>query len=465
MNFEEFDNSTSILSHLVSQYEADLENGANAYLAEEDFLHLVEYYDKEGEVDRALSTLSHALVCHPFSGHLYLRQAALLLQDQRLSDAWQTLEVAASMMPQAEEVLLMQSKTLCALEQYDRAFEILESLPPSIELYKQQADIYEGMQEYVSMFNVLVKALRIEPNHQSVLEKMWLCTELSKKYTESLALYEELLQRDAYASRAWYNLGQVQAYLGQYELAIDSFEYAYLIDEDFEFAYRDRAEMCYELKNYTEALQSYEEIIGLFEPDADLYLKSGQCHHYLGNITQARNYLAQAALLDAMQAEEIYYYLGLGYAAEANWTMAVSFYERAIALDVHREEYYFALAQAHQASNNYQSAAHNFRMATDTAPENALYWFYYAQFLMKQGYATTANEIIEEASFYTVESEWQICQVAILLLRQQQEEAFSLFNTLLEEDETAHRMLFTLMPDLKKHKVMKAMLAYHHIEL
>lgn len=464
MNFEEFDNSTSILSHLVSQYEDDLQNGTNAYLEEEDFLHLVDYYDKEGEPDRALSTLSHAIVCHPFSGQLYVRKASLLLHNRHTSDAWEALEKAASMMPQAEEVLLMQSKILCALKRYDCAFDILESLPPSIELYRQHAAIYEGMQAYDEMFDKLVKALRIAPNHQATLEKMWLCTELSKKYEESLSLYNDLLQRDAYASRAWYNLGQVQAYLGQYEAAIDSFEYAYLIDEEFEFAYRDRAEICYELKSYTEALKSYEEIIGLFEPDADLYLKSGQCHYYLGNIIQSRNYLVQAALLDAVQAEEIHYYLGLGYAAGENWTSAISFYEKAIAIDVHREEYYFSLAQAYQALNNAQLAGENFRLATDTAPENITYWFHYAQFLVKQGHFTEANEVVEEAGLYTLEFECSVCQVAILMLRQQQEEAFSIFNTVLEEDTDCHQLLFTLMPELKNHDVLKAMLAYHQIE-
>ncbi|MEM1324626.1 MAG: tetratricopeptide repeat protein [Bacteroidota bacterium] len=462
MKFENFDNSTSTLSHLVAQYESDLQNGESAFLEEDAFLELVDYYDEEGQFGKALETLTHAIACHPFCTHLYLRKALLLIDAGKAKTALRTLIKAEALAPLSEDVLLLRSKAYTALGRYENALSLLNNCESTVNVLLQRAQIYEQAEDHNAMFDALQAALKLDCTHPAALEKMWLCTELSKKYEESLVLYDQLLVRDAYSTRTWYNVGQIQAYLGRYEEAIESFEYAYLIDEEFEFAYRDRAEMCYELRYYKEALASYEEIFGLFEPDADLYLRAGQCHYHLGDIRAARNHLLQAALLDMMQAEDIYYYLGLCYAAEGSPEKAIEFYEKAIDIEPHREEYYLSLAQTYESLEQWDLAEENYRLATDTAPENRNYWFCLTQFLVKRGQTAAALDAIEEAKDFILSTDCNVCHVALLMMTHQQEAAFDLFHRTLEAAPESARFLFELQPDWASHEVLSAIVAYHN---
>lgn len=353
MDFGSFDYSPKI-SNLVSQYEATTQNGGSAFFEEESFLQLIEYYEQEGMYNRAFETLDHAIECHRFSSSLYEKKATFLIDVKKEMEALDVLNEAENLTPNCLSIQLLKVKALSFLAMSSDALAIIEDLKQNIfsskslsEVYLAEAIIYERLEQYDFMFDSLRAALDSDNENQAALEKIWFCTELSKKYEDSLALHDELLVRNAYSSRAWYNLAHAHAYLGNYEDAIEAYEYAYLIDEEFEFAYRDRAEICYELHYYEEALSSYEEVLGLFEPDADLYLRAGQCHFHLGNIEEARNHLTQAIFLEPVQEEEIFFYIGRCYAEQENYAEAIRFYHKAIDSDEHREEFYLHLAFAH----------------------------------------------------------------------------------------------------------------------
>jgi len=236
-----------------------------------------------------------------------------------------------------------------------------------------------------------------------------------------------------------------------------------LIDEDFEFAYRDRAEICYELHYYEEALASYEEVLGLFEPDADLYLRAGQCHFHLSNIEEAKNHLTQAIFLESVQDDEIFFYIGRCYAAEFIYAEAIRFYYKAIDADEHREEFYLHLAFAQVAQKNHKAAISAFQMATETAPEDASYWFHYAKFLIQTGKIKKAWNILQEAEIYTIGTDIAHCRVACLLMLEQRDKAFRLFNETLEEESRSHHFLFDLVPELKNDPILKAIISFHDV--
>ncbi|MEM8524904.1 MAG: tetratricopeptide repeat protein [Bacteroidota bacterium] len=467
MDFGNFDYSPKI-SNLVSQYEATTQNGGSAFYEEESFLQLVDYYEQEGMYNRAFETLDHGIACHRFSSSLYEKKANFLIDVKKEMEALEVLNEAEVLTPNCLNIQLLKVKAFSFLSMSSDALALIEDLKSNTfsskslsEVYLAEAIIYERLEQYDFMFDALQAALNINNENQAALEKMWFCTELSRKYEASLALHDELLVQNAYSSRAWYNLAHAHAYLGNYEDAIEAYEYAYLIDEDFEFAYRDRAEICYELHYYREALTSYEEVLGLFEPDADLYLRAGQCHFHLGNIEDAKSHLTQAIFLEPVQEEEIFFYLGRCYAAENNDSEAIRFYHKAIDADEHREEFYLHLAFTHVAQKNHKAAINAFQMATETAPEDATYWFYYAKFLIETGKTKKAWNILHEAETYTIGTDIAHCKVACLLFLQQRDEAFHLFNETLEEESRSYPFLFELMPELKADTILKAIISFH----
>ena len=95
-----------------------------------------------------------------------------------------------------------------------------------------------------------------------------------------------------------------------------------MINKEFEFAYRDCAEMCFETRKYHKALQCYQEVLDLFDPDQDIFLRVGQCYQHLGNYAIAKNFYENAVRLDPMN-DEVYFHLGECFAHEGSWKKAI----------------------------------------------------------------------------------------------------------------------------------------------
>ncbi|MEM9991095.1 MAG: tetratricopeptide repeat protein, partial [Bacteroidota bacterium] len=367
MNFNNFDHSPALL-HLASEYELALQRGETAFYDEETFLQLIDYYAEETTVERALGVADEAIVCHDFSASLYLRKAALLIQLQEAEKALDVLEYATVLSPNSANIQLLRAEALIALEEHPEALLILEELRTHADtdklsqVYVTEALLYEKLELYDRMFYSLEAALSENPSNQQALEKLWLCVELSKKYKESIRLHERILDDNPYAHIAWYNLAHSYSYFGRYTEAIEAYEYAYLIDERFEFAYRDCAELCFETKAYQQALDCYEDLLEHFPPDGDIYLRMGQCQQHFGNLQKARNYYVQAILLDPLN-DEVFFHIGQCYAATQQWKKAIRFYEKATTIEDGREEYFAGLAEAYQQVGQHEQAAHYHRQA------------------------------------------------------------------------------------------------------
>lgn len=463
MNFKNFDNSPA-LTNLVSEYEMALQRGEAAFYDEATFLQLIDYYADETRMDRALEVAEEAIACHDFSASLYIRKASLLIRTRQEEDALHLLDRAEVLSPNALDVHLLRAEAMIFLGEHSEALLILDDLKEQADVsklssvYVTESLLYEKLELYDRMFYALEAALSENPSNQDALERLWLCVELSKKYEESVRLHERILDHDPYAYIAWYNLGHAYAYLGRYEDAIEAYEYAYLINERFEFAYRDCAEICFEMKYYEQALKCYQEVLEHFAPDSDLYLRIGQCYQHFGNMRKARNYFVQAALLDPVN-DEVFFHIAQCYVAKQEWGKAVRFYQKAINIEDKREEYFAGIAEAYQQLGRYEEAEHHFREATDIAPEQVQCWFKYANFLIEKGDSETALDLLDEAENYTVGVELLYCRIACLFKMEKRMDALHLLNEQLEQDIAMYHLLFELLPELENDQAVSAIVA------
>ena len=109
-----------------------------------------------------------------------------------------------------------------------------------------------------------------------------------------------------------------------------AFEYAYIIDSSYDFAYREAGEICIELQDYERAVDIFETMLEFVTGDNEILLRLGQCYLHTGAFTQARLCINRV-LSRIPNHDEALYYSGLCYAADGNWAAAVKVYQRAIA--------------------------------------------------------------------------------------------------------------------------------------
>lgn len=450
MNYEE----NQALLDLVTDYETLREQGRDLYWEEKVFAQVIEYYERENQLSRAIEVTNCAIKIHAYSPDFYLKKAQLLIDNHQESQALKVLEEASIFAPLDAEIGILRAEALARMGLHEEALELLETLKQGAgatilaNIYVCEAAVYEHAEEYERMYYALKKALRENPRHEEALELMWVSVEATRKYQESIDLYQEIIETDPYSYLAWYNLGHAHAYQGNYKEAIEAYEYAFLTNETFEFAYRDCAEMCFEIKQYRKALQCYEEVLERFEADSELYFCMGQCHQQLEDYTSARALYRKALSLDHYN-DEILFAIGECYARTGNWKRAVSAFKKAIDFEDNREEYYAALAEAYAELGDWQEAETNFKKAVDLAPEQIQYWMQYTGFLIESDRVEEALDVLQEAEDYSTGAELLYCRIACLFALGRRQEALYWLGEALEEDYDMHESLFEVLPSLR----------------
>lgn len=456
--------SETVTESLIADYELMAQNGQINYLCEEDWLSLIDHFVVENNIQKALSVSEAAIRQHSFSIELHIEHARMLLASDLPQEALNFLEEKSFLSPNDPEFILGKAQASCALNMNVEALELLQEIKLisdneiQEEISLTEADIFEKLQEFNLMFDSLQNVLLHNPKHAEALERIWLCTELSGRYDDSIALHNKLLEEDSYCYQAWYNLGQAYYSIDQHEDAANSFEYAYLINEDFEFAYRDRGEALLEMGKFDEALKCYTEVKERFVPDADLYYKIGKCYSLKEQPELALEYFAVSQQMGNLD-DEINFHMAICLGQLNRFPAAIASLEKAISLDPDREDYYLALADMFFQSENNDEALIHYQKAVDLAPDLLHSWLQFAGFLLLTFGDEAALETIDEAEFYCPSAELAYFRVVCMMSAGKRQEAILKLMQLVDSFPEKVNYLFEVMPELKEDSEVNAILA------
>ncbi|MCU0348508.1 MAG: tetratricopeptide repeat protein [Saprospiraceae bacterium] len=457
-------NDRQAIFNLISKYEDMLERSQVKFTNHQSYHVLVDYYERECLLDRALEVVNHALAQTGHETSFCLRKAELLLEKKDALQALSLLDQVEARKPGLLRAAILRAEGLAMMGLHSQGLALLDAVkystsgPDLAKVYVCEALIYDSLKEYERMFYVLKAALDEDPSNTEALSRMWYVVEYARKHEESLALHERIVDADPYNALAWYNIGASQAYLCNYEAAIEAYEFAYLSKDDFEFAYRECAEVCLLTLNYHKALGCYQDVLERFEPDADLFLNIGKCYAELGNHVVARDFFQRAVAFDSFMAEA-HYHIGKCFGRQKDWLRAVGAFQKAVKLEEKNEDFLGALAEAYCQTGNLKKALEYFREAADTAPEVPSHWVNLAQFLMKHHRFEDALEVLDEADENAWGPELLYCRSACLFEMGNKSEALLVLEEALYEDFDAHTTLFRLLPVLEKDKEVKAVIA------
>jgi tetratricopeptide (TPR) repeat protein len=442
----------NIQNELISEYEAMSQKGTVGFYEETVFLALIEYYQNSELFGKAIEVADHAITQHAYSSTFHKKKAQILLEKGCASQALTCLDQAELFNPSEFEIILLRVESLNMLGYYEEAYAILDQLEAQAtkaelsEIYLSKAILHESKQQFKDMFLALNKSILSNPGNIDALERIWFSVEMSRCFDQSVILHKKLIDIDPYNYVAWYNLGYSYAAINDYTNAANAFEYAYIIDNQFEFAYRDCAHACMQIGQYQRALECYKEALEFIKPDSDILLNIGYCLEKLNDFPKAKSSYLKATQLDSLN-DFVYYRLGECYAKEQKWLSAIAAYEKAISIEDLKEEYFTALGTCYFRIMEYDTAKYYFQKATEIAPEIADCWIQYTLFLLKTGEPELALEVIEEAQFYSYGVELAYCKVNCLLSNNKRSEALRFLNDTLAENDFTTESIFTLLSD------------------
>lgn len=367
------------LKELLRQYQ-NLKNGRNhIFLEEDDFERIIDYYDEKDDIPEALEAAEIGLSQFPYSSHLMIKKADMLLATRRYGEALEVLETAELYDSTDLNLYILKTDAYLALDQQPRAVELLESAlqmfegEERIDLLFELADVYDDYEEFDKVFDCLKLILEAEPNNEEALYKICFWTDFTGRNEESIRLHQQIIEDYPFSELAWFNLAAAYQGLKLYEKAIDAYQYAVAIDEKFDYAYRNMGDAYLRLRKYKEAIEVLEKVLELTRPEDVIYEAIGHCYHRMGQYAQARFHYKKAVHLNPDDSK-LHYKIAVTYMLEQQWQGAIRQLENAMRIHRSVAEYNLAMGECKMHLGQFKDAIQYFGTVVRHKPRNVAGW-------------------------------------------------------------------------------------------
>jgi len=435
-NDEAFD-----ITELLEQYQYAVRNNTPIFFDEESLELLIDHYEFMGDYTNAHQLCNIGIENHAFSSVFYLRKASLYLEQQELEKAENLIEKATSFNPNDIEIVFSKAQLCVAKGLHHEAIALLRhKLEDHIEaeeksdLMLEIASIYEDIEKYDEVFNALKKALDYDNNNEEAYHRIWLCTEMTERYADSIQLHKDILNENPYSYLAWYNLGHAYYGQGNYEKAIEAYEYVQAINEQNDYILKDIGEVYFKIKRIDKAIETFTEFLQNNKDDEEAYFNLGMCFEEDKNYVKARQNYEKATRIDNTY-DEAFFRIGECYYKQSKWQNAINYYKKAIKINEHRGDYYVAMAKTSIQLNDLESALLYFNDAVQQQPRRLESWIEYINTLYDLNLFEFAMQTIDSALKSLPDAnELRLVQTCILLEEKRIDEAYQNISYLCERN-------------------------------
>jgi tetratricopeptide (TPR) repeat protein len=367
------------LQELLRQYQNLKQGRSHAFIEEESFERIIDYFDEKDDLPEAISAVEIGLEQFPYSAQLMLKKADLLLASRKYQQALEILDTAELFDANDINLYILKTDAYLALDQQQRAVEILEAAlqlfdgEEKIDLLFELADVYDDYEEFDKVFDCLKLILEQEPNNEEALYKICFWTDFTGRNEESIRLHQSIIEDFPYNEIAWFNLAAAYQGLKLYEKAIDAYQYAVAIDEKFDYAYRNMGDAYLRLRKFKDAIEVLEKVLELTRPEDVIYEAIAHCYHSLGNYAQARFHYKKAVHLNPDDSK-LHYKIAMTYVLEKQWQSAVKHLDNAMRIHRNTPEYNLAMGECKMKLGDVKEAISYFGNALAVRPKNKAGW-------------------------------------------------------------------------------------------
>lgn len=401
-----YQNDKESIKELLKHYD-NLRNGRGAmFLEEESFEKIIDWFDDQEELSKALEASEISIEYFPFSSALLIRKADLLLASRKYHEALDILQKAELLDATDVNLYILKTDAYLALDMQEKAVAILEEAiarfegDEKTELLFELADVYDDYEEFDKVFDCLLLILQAEPTNEEALYKICFWTDFTGRNEESIRLHLRIIDEYPYSELAWFNLGAAYQGLKLYEKAIDAYQYAIAIDEKFDYAYRNIGDAYIRLRKYKEAIEALDKVLELAKPEEVIYEAIGHCYDRLHNYAQARFHYRKASHLNPDDSK-LLYKVACTYYNEEQWQSAIKQLDAALKIHRLQHEYNLLMGECKLQTGVLKEAIQYFSTAVRVRPKNVSGWEALIRCLYKSGYYAEARQQVLAALQHT----------------------------------------------------------------
>jgi len=453
------------MKELLDQYNNMKEGQGYAFIEEEAFEQLVDYFDESDDLSSALEAAEYGIQQYPYSSILKIKKADLLIAKKFYREALDILEKAELLDRGDINLYILKTDAYLALDLQKKAADLLEKAiylfegEERIELLFELADVYDDYEEFDKVFNCLKLILEQDQTNEEALYKICFWTDYTGRNEEGIKLHQKIIDEHPFTELAWFNLGAAYQGVKLYEKAIDAYQYAIAIDEKFDYAYRNMGDAYLRMRKYTDAIAVLPKVLELTRPEDVIYEALGHCYDKLKNYAQARFHYRKASHLTP-EDSHLHYKIACTYMNEDQWDSAVKNLESAMRIQRSRPDYAFALAQCYVQLGKTKDAVIYFSNFIKARPKNINGWKELIKCLYNAGFYEEALQQVQNAIINTTNKPLLLFyKAAIMFALGKSKEGLLMLETAMETAPKLIKQLVELEPSLMQHQQVILLIA------
>lgn len=457
------------LKSLVGKFEK-LPQGDNVFdFTMSEALLISDYYENEKLPDLALEVLDLSIEHFNRPSKFQIKKTRLLIYHYKHQVALDLLDDKKIKGLNPSQVKLLRLEILISQGKMDKAFSLIHTLKTEYrktrkilsDIYYMESLAYDKVYDYKRSFSSLNKSLCISPNHPNALGKIWITTELSRESKQSIKLHEYLIEHNHYSSLKWFNLGHAYYSEAMYEKALEAFEFAIIINEDFESAYLDLADVALQLRLYKKAKEHLEVVYNNFNiKELEVAIPYAECLLECDEEEKALEILNEC-IADIDEDPQVFYLLGEAYRRIGKVDNAIQNYNRAINIGLDRDDAFYEMGLLFADTFDYFKAEECFKEAIDLNEHFDAYRSSLASMYFNIGELIIAESVLSKALQDIPSVKLEYHYGALLYANGKTERGLATLAKALENNFELHLEIFEFVRELEIDDSIIALIEYY----
>ncbi len=385
----------------IDKFESMLKTDDIYFFDAEDFEDIIHYYLNNGKIALAKKAIKIGLQQHPTSTELKLLDVEVLVFENHLDRAEESLDALQMVDSRNEEIFIQRANICSKKDNHEAAIALLNE---ALSLTEDSFDIHSllGM-EYLFMDDFklakesFMRCVDYDEQDYSSLYNVVYCFEFLEDYDGAIYYLNDYLDRNPYCEVAWHQLGKQYYSKKMYPEALTAYDFAIISDDTFIGAYFEKGKVLEKMGKYSDAIENYEITIQMEDPTSHAYLRIGKCHEKLENFEMAKYYyyhtVHEDPLLDKgwLAITEFYF-------RRKNYKKALYYINKALNIDGENPHYWQKCACISEALGKYDQADFAYKQSVELGNFELSTWMGWADVALKNEDIPGAVDILSQGS-------------------------------------------------------------------
>ncbi|MGE5449293.1 MAG: tetratricopeptide repeat protein, partial [Bacteroidales bacterium] len=232
-DFEEDD-----FQEAIARFNEMIDHKGSIYFDVFEWEGIIDHFLEEGDFMLAQKALDSGLAIHPNAISLQIKNAQLLLNEEKPDECLDLLHYIEKIDGNNPEIYLTKGAAYNLQGNFKKAVKAFEhALRMPIDdldetLYNIGISFGQTGETYLAI-KYLEKAYQNNPKNEIVLYELGYYYDRDSQFEKSIEFYNKYLDIDPFNHSVWYNIGITYNRMGKFDKAIEAYDYALALNEDF----------------------------------------------------------------------------------------------------------------------------------------------------------------------------------------------------------------------------------------